>query len=53
MGGLPHLHFHLCPCSELVDYGTLPVTFRNTDANPNGLLPRRNYRALPYSNPGA
>jgi murein DD-endopeptidase MepM/ murein hydrolase activator NlpD len=52
-GGLPHLHFHLCPCSEPIDCGTLPVTFRNTDANPNGLLPRRNYRALPYSKPGA
>ena len=30
-GGLPHLHFHLCPCSERVDCGTLPITFRNTD----------------------
>jgi hypothetical protein len=47
-GGLAHLHFHLCPCSEPVDCGTLPVTFRNTDANPDGLQPRRSYLALPF-----
>ena len=47
-GGLPHLHFHLCLCSKPVDCGTLPVTFRNTDANPRGLAPRRNYLALPW-----
>ena len=41
-GGLPHLHFHLCPCSEPVDCGTLQVTFRNTDPNSGGLAPRRN-----------
>ena len=52
-GGLPHLHFHLCLCSEPVDCGTLPVTFRNTDANPRGLAPRRNYLALPWAKPGA
>jgi hypothetical protein len=45
-GGLPHLHFHLCPCSEPVDCGTLPVTFRNTEPNPSGLAARRSYRAL-------
>jgi murein DD-endopeptidase MepM/ murein hydrolase activator NlpD len=49
-GGLPHLHFHLCPCSEPVQCGTLPVTFRNTDANPEGLQPGRSYRALPFEN---
>jgi len=47
-GGLPHLHFHLCPCSEPVDCGTLPVTFRNTDPNPEGLEAKRNYLAHPY-----
>jgi len=52
-GGLPHLHFHICPCSEPVDCGTLPVTFRNTDPNPNGLVSRRDYRALPYAKPVA
>jgi hypothetical protein len=47
-GGLPHLHFHLCACSEPVDCGTLPVTFRNTDANPDGLQARHGYSALPF-----
>jgi len=46
-GGLPHLHFHLCPCSEPVDCGTLPVTFRNTAPNPGGLTGSRDYTALP------
>jgi murein DD-endopeptidase MepM/ murein hydrolase activator NlpD len=45
-GGLPHLHFHVCPCSEPVDCGTLPVTFRNTDPNPDGLQSQRKYVAL-------
>ena len=48
-GGLPHLHFHLCTCSEPVNCGTLPVTFRNTDPNPDGLQAERNYLALPYA----
>ena len=47
-GGLPHLHFHLCPCSEPVDCGTLPVTFRNAGPNPDGLEGKRHYLALPY-----
>ena len=47
-GGLPHLHFHLCPCSEPADCGTLPVTFRNTDPNPDGLQAKRNYLASIY-----
>jgi murein DD-endopeptidase MepM/ murein hydrolase activator NlpD len=45
-GGLPQLHFHVSPCSKPVDCGTLPVTFRNTEANPEGLAPYRQYRAL-------
>jgi hypothetical protein len=40
-GGIPHLHFHVAPCSEPVSCGTLPVTFRNTDANPKGLKANR------------
>jgi len=42
-GGLPHLHFSVHPCSGLpglpdeTDCPTMPVTFRNTDANPMGL----------------
>ena len=47
-GGLPHLHFHVCPCSEPVQCGTLPVTFRNTDPEPDGLRAKRSYRALPF-----
>ena len=48
-GGLPHLHFHLCACSESVDCGTMPVTFRNADWNPGGLTAKRNYVAHPYA----
>jgi murein DD-endopeptidase MepM/ murein hydrolase activator NlpD len=46
-GGLPHLHFHVSPCIDVVRCGTLPVTFRNADANPDGLESKRNYVALP------
>jgi hypothetical protein len=47
--GLPHLHFHLCPCTDVVRCGTLPVTFRNADPNPEGLEAKQNYRALVYT----
>jgi murein DD-endopeptidase MepM/ murein hydrolase activator NlpD len=48
-GGLPHLHFHLSRCPEPSDgCGTLPVTFRNTDPNPDGLDGKRDYLARPY-----
>jgi len=48
-GGLPHLHFHVSSCAEPADgCGTLPVTFRNTDANPDGLEAKRDYLARPY-----
>jgi murein DD-endopeptidase MepM/ murein hydrolase activator NlpD len=47
-GNVPHLHFHLSTCSEPVDCGTLPATFRNTDPNPGGLVAGRFYPALPY-----
>jgi murein DD-endopeptidase MepM/ murein hydrolase activator NlpD len=36
-GGLPHLHFQVTPCPDRDACGTLPVTFRNTEANPKGL----------------
>jgi len=49
-GGLPHLHFHVCTCSEPVDCGTLPVTFSNTDPNPCGLIAGRSYTARPFAN---
>ncbi len=35
---LPHLHFQVAPCSFYENCGTLPVTFRNTAPNPQGLL---------------
>jgi|GEM_PF-1117329 len=50
-GGLPHLHFSLHPCASLpglpgsVNCPSIPVTFRNTDANPHGLGVRRIYTA--------
>jgi murein DD-endopeptidase MepM/ murein hydrolase activator NlpD len=45
-GGVPHLHFHVSPCLEPSNCGTLAVTFRNTDANPNGLQADHVYAAL-------
>ena len=48
-GGLPHLHFHVSRCPEPTDTcGTLPITFRNTDPNPDGLDGKRDYLARPY-----
>lgn len=55
-GGFPHLHFSVHPCAALpglpggnnTSCPSRPVTFRNTDANPEGLQPDRVYMALPY-----
>jgi len=53
-GGLPHLHFSLHPCGDLPGLpgvGTcvsIPVNFRNTDANPTGLERNRYYEALVF-----
>jgi murein DD-endopeptidase MepM/ murein hydrolase activator NlpD len=47
-GGVPHLHFHLSSCSEPVDCGTLPITFRNTTPDPVGLVAGQVYPAEPY-----
>ena len=50
-GGFPHLHFSVHPCNELPglpnagDCPSLPVNFRNTDANPTGLIAHRAYVA--------
>jgi murein DD-endopeptidase MepM/ murein hydrolase activator NlpD len=44
-GGVPHLHFHVAPCLHAEDCGTLPVTFSNTDANPDGLVEDLIYEA--------
>ena len=49
---IPHLHFSVHRCDPVVGgsqtCATVPATFRNTDANPEGLLQGRSYRALPY-----
>ena len=53
-GGLPHLHFSLHPCGALPGLpGTgncqsIPVNFRNTTANPNGLAAGLFYEALEF-----
>ena len=41
----PHLHFHVQDCSGCL---TIPVTFRNTRAHPNGLVQGEAYEAEPY-----
>ncbi len=46
--GLPHLHLDVAPCFSWERCGTLPVTFRNTDANPAGLTAGRVYPANPF-----
>lgn len=53
-GGLPHLHFSLHPCGSLPGLPgsdscpSIPVNFRNTDPNPEGLHADRSYEALPF-----
>ncbi len=53
-GGLPHLHFSLHPCASLPglpgtdNCPTIPVNFRNTDANPQGLVAGRFFQAQPF-----
>lgn len=43
-----HLHFQVSPCAEMDTQAcrSLPVTFRNTRANPRGLLRGERYEAL-------
>jgi murein DD-endopeptidase MepM/ murein hydrolase activator NlpD len=53
-GGFPHLHYSLHPCARLpglpggdeTSCPTIPVTFRNTEANPRGLVAGRSYTAF-------
>jgi len=45
---LPHLHFHVAPCSFYENCGTVPVTFSNTTPNPTGLEVGESYEALAY-----
>lgn len=53
-GGLPHLHFSVHPCNQLPglpnvgDCPTIRVNFRNTDANQDGLEPKRSYKARDF-----
>jgi murein DD-endopeptidase MepM/ murein hydrolase activator NlpD len=51
-GGFRHLHFHVSTCSEPVDCGTVPVTFRNVGPDPVGLLVDHVYLAMPYDSGG-
>jgi murein DD-endopeptidase MepM/ murein hydrolase activator NlpD len=53
-GGLPHLHFSIHPCNELPGLPnaghcpSIPINFRNTDSNPQGLIAGRYYEAKVY-----
>ena len=51
-GNVPHLHFSVQSCDPVAGgtaaCPTLPVTFRNTDANPQGLEVGRSYVGLPF-----
>ena len=50
-GGLPHLHFSIHPCNHLPGLSNAkecpskPINFKNTLANPKGLLPKKYYQA--------
>lgn len=43
--GLPHLHFQVTTCANRNECGTEPITFRNTEPNPGGLIVGASYRA--------
>lgn len=53
-GGLPHLHFSVHPCNELPglpnagNCPSIPVNFKNTYPNPEGLIAHRYYEAKGY-----
>ena len=55
-GGFPHLHFSLHPCGKLPELPggdssscpSIPLTFRNTSPNPQGLVQGIAYTALPF-----
>jgi murein DD-endopeptidase MepM/ murein hydrolase activator NlpD len=44
-GGIPHLHLQLTSCPDRRACGTLPITFSNTSAHPDGLQVGKLYRA--------
>lgn len=45
--GQPHLHLDVAPCPSWWTCGTVPLTFSNTDPNPNGLQAGAFYSAYP------
>lgn len=47
VGAFPHLHFDVTRCGDNLACDTLPLTFRNTIPNPDGLLVDTVYPALP------
>ena len=48
LAGYPHLHFIVVKDDPRWPYEAMPVTFRNTAANPRGLSSFTDYEALPY-----
>ena len=49
VGTFPHVHFNITTCGNNLGCDTLPVTFRNTSPNPNGLVQGESYEAGPPS----
>lgn len=45
---VPHLHFHVSPTAREVNSRSIPITFRNTTPNPQGLKIGEEYPALAY-----
>ena len=49
VGTFPHLHINITTCGNNLACDTLPLTFRNTSPNPNGLIQDQHYEALPFT----
>ncbi len=48
LAGYPHLHFIVVKNDPAWPYEAIPITFRNTEANPRGLKSYTQYTALPF-----
>ncbi|HHO56462.1 MAG TPA: M23 family metallopeptidase [Trueperaceae bacterium] len=48
LAGYPHLHFIVVKNDPSWPYEAIPITFRNTEANPRGLKSYTHYTALPF-----
>ncbi len=48
LSSIAHLHFQISPCLEPETCGSLPVTFKNTIPNPQGLIMGEEYPAMEY-----